>query len=64
MSEELKKTYTPFTEWTEKSKQTEYTKPTPLLKADGTLNAKGWARHNVFEYDRSKVKKGIISRKE
>lgn len=63
--EELKRTYSPFTEWKEKSKQTEYTKPTPLLNADGTLNAKGWARHNVFEYDRSLVKKErLISKKE
>lgn len=61
---ELKKTYIPFTEWKEKSKQYEYTTPTPLLNDDGTLNAKGWARHNVFEYDRTKVKKGLISRKE
>ncbi len=64
MSNELKRTYTPFTEWKEKSKQTEYTQPTPLLNPDGTLNAKGWARHNVFEYDRNKVRKGLISRKE
>ena len=61
---EIKRTYVPFTEWTEKSKQTEYTEPTPLLNPDGTLLAKGWARKNVFEYDRTKVKKGIISRKE
>ena len=64
MSNELKRTYIPFNKWKEKSKQTEYTKPTPLLNPDGTLNAKGWARHNVFEYDRNKVKKGLISRKE
>ena len=62
--DELKKTYVPFTEWPEKSKQTEYTEETPLLKADGTLNAKGWARKNVFTYDRSLVKHGLISRKE
>ena len=63
--EELKRTYVPFTQWSEKSKQTEYTEPTPLLKADGTLNAKGWARHNVFEYDRSLVKRErLISKKE
>lgn len=56
MCAELKKTYTPFTQWKEKSKQTEYTEPTPLLNPDGTLNAKGWARHNVFDYDSSLVK--------
>ena len=64
MSYELKKTYTPFKDWKEKSKQTEYTEKTPLLDSDGRLLAKGWARKNVFEYNRDYVKKGIISRKE
>ncbi len=57
MSQELPRTYVPFKNWKEKSKQTEYTEPTLLLNADGTLNAKGWARHNVFEYDRNLVKR-------
>ena len=60
----MERTYVPFQDWPEKSKQTEYTESTPLLNKDGTLNAKGWARHNVFEYDRNLVKKGLISRKE
>ncbi len=60
----LKRTYVPFTEWKNNSKQIEYTQTTPLLADDGTLLAKGWARKNVFEYDRTKVKKGLISRKE
>ncbi len=47
------KTYKNFMQWQEKSKQTEYTESTPLLSADGTLIAKGWARKNVFDYDRS-----------
>ena len=64
MSKELPRTYIPFTEWKEKSKQTEYTEETPLLNPDGTLNAKGWARKNVFTYDRNLVKHGLISRKE
>lgn len=65
MSKELKRTYVPFKDWAEKSKQTEYTEPTPLLNSDGTLNAKGWARHNVFQYDRNLVKKErLISKKE
>lgn len=65
MSNELKRTYVPFSQWKEKSKQTEYTEPTPLLNSDGTLNAKGWARHNVFQYDRNLVKsERLISRKE
>ena len=65
MSKELPRTYVPFTEWKEKSKQIEYTEPTPLLNSDGTLNARGWARHNVFTYDRSLVKRErLISQKE
>jgi len=64
MNNELKRTYIPFTDWEEKSKQTEYTEPTPLLDSDGTLLAKGWARKYVFEYNRDYVKKGIMSRKE
>lgn len=64
MSKELPRTYIPFSEWKEKSKQREYTEETPLLNPDGTLNAKGWARRNVFTYDRSLVKHGLISRKE
>ncbi len=65
MSQELERTYIPFKDWKEKSKQREYIESTPLLKPDGTLNAKGWARHNVFIYDRSLVKtERLISRKE
>mgnify|MGYP003289628889 CR=1 FL=1 len=64
MSAELKRTYVPFKDWKEKSKQTEYTENTPLLAPDGTLLAKGWARKNVFEYNRDYVKTGIMSRKE
>lgn len=61
----FEKTYTPFTQWKEKSLQREYTEPTDLLNKDGTLNAKGWARHNVFRYDRSLVKRErLISLKE
>lgn len=50
---ELERTYKSFTEWDEPSKQTEYTEETPLLAEDGTLLAKGWARHNYFTYDRN-----------
>ncbi len=64
MSNEMKRTYVPFKDWKEKSKQTEYTESTPLLAPDGTLLAKGWARRNVFEYNRDYVKTGIMSRKE
>lgn len=64
MSEELKRTYVPFSEWKKKSKQIEYTEKTPLLSPEGKLLCKGWARRNVFGYNRDYVKKGIISRKE
>ena len=53
----MEKTYKGWQDWGYKSKQTEYTEPTKLLAEDGTLLAKGWARHNVFEYDRKSVKK-------
>ena len=61
---ETPRTYKSFREWKNKSKQTEYTQSTPLLAADGTLQAKGWARKNVFEYDRNLVKARLMSRKE
>ncbi len=61
----MERTYVPFQQWKEKSKQTEYTQETPLLAPDGTLLAKGWARKNVFEYNRDYVKKGSpMSKKE
>ena len=56
MAKECKRTYVSYRDWPEKSKQTEYTTPTPLLGEDGTLLAKGWARHNVFDYDRDRSK--------
>ena len=52
----MERTYKSFTEWEKPSLQREYTEPTPLLAADGTLLAKGWARENVFRYDRNRVK--------
>lgn len=55
MSKELKRTYTPWQEFPQVSKQTEYTEPTKLLGDDGTLLARGWARRNVFDYDRTRV---------
>ncbi len=60
----MEKTYVPFNEWKEKSRQTEYVSHTPLLAPDGRLLARGWARNYVFDYNRDYVKKGIISRKE
>ena len=52
----MEKTYLGFNDWDYKSAQTEYTEPVKLLAADGTLIPKGWARHNVFDYDRKRVK--------
>jgi len=63
MSRKRKRTYASYREWPEASKQTEYTEPTPLLNEDGTLSAKGWARHNVFEYDRERSRP-VLHRKE
>ena len=54
------RTYKSYWEWEAPSKQTEYTEATPLLSPDGTLLAKGWARHNVFDYNRNYVKKGSL----
>ena len=59
----MEKTYTGWQDWDFKSKQTEYTEPAPLLAEDGTLLASGWARRNVFQYDRDRVKH-IYRRKE
>ena len=38
------------------SAQREYREPTELLGQDGRLLAAGWARHNVFSYDRDRVR--------
>lgn len=53
----MERTYSNWREWKTRSLQIEYTEPTPLLDKDGNLLAKGWARHNVFDYDRKSVKK-------
>lgn len=54
MSTEMKRTYVPFKDFPQPSKQTEYTSPTKMFADDGTLLCPGWARRNVFEYDRDK----------
>ncbi len=59
----MKKTYVGWQARPEKSAQREYAEPTPLLAPDGTLLAKGWARENVFDYDRSRVRR-VMRRKE
>ncbi|MCR5324938.1 MAG: DUF2804 domain-containing protein [Lachnospiraceae bacterium] len=55
----MEKTYKSWLDGDFGGYQKEYTTATPLLGDDGTLLAKGWARHNVFEYDRTKVKKQL-----
>jgi hypothetical protein len=52
----MEKTYRGFLDWDAPSRQREYTEPAKLLDEDGTLLAAGWARRNVFDYDRTKVK--------
>lgn len=56
---EMKRTYKSWLETDFRSAQREYTEPTPLLAPDGTLLAKGWARHNVFDYDRTRVRHAL-----
>ena len=51
----MEKTYSSWMDGAWKSAQKEYTSPTPLLDAAGNLYSPGWARRNVFEYDRYKV---------
>ena len=52
----MKRTYRSWAEVPFSSLQREYTQKTPLLNPDGSLNARGWARKNVFTYDRDLVK--------
>ncbi len=52
-----KKTYKGWQDIATKRNQIEYTEPTKLIGDDGKLLVKGgWARYNVFDYDRTKVK--------
>lgn len=52
----MERTYRSYRDWDAPSLQTEYTEETPLLGDGGTLLARGWARRNVFGYDRDKVR--------
>lgn len=58
-----KRTYKSWLNGEIKSAQKEYTEPTRLLSEDGKLLAAGWARKNVFDYDRS-CSKPTVHRKE
>ena len=51
---EIPRTYPSWLKGEVKSAQKEYTEPTKLLADDGTLLSPGWARHMVFDYDRTK----------
>lgn len=51
---EIPRTYPSWLKGEFKSVQKEYTEPTKLLADDGTLLSPGWARHMVFDYDRTK----------
>ena len=53
---EMQRTYKTWLKGEFKSAQKEYTEPTKLLAEDGRLLSPGWARHNVFEYDRNNSK--------
>ncbi len=54
MATESKKTYVGFKEFKGERRQVEVTAPTKLLDEKGNLLVKGaWARHNLFEYDRT-----------
>ena len=59
----MERTYKSWTEWEKPSLQREYTEETPLLAEDGRLLAAGWARHNIFRYDRDAVRH-VMRRKE
>ena len=50
-----KRTYPTWLNGEVKSVQKEYTEPTRLLDDEGNLLAPGFARHMVFDYDRSQV---------
>ena len=56
MSDELKRTYISWREFKNKSAQTEFCEPTSMFDEQGNVLIKGWARHNVFGYDRTKIR--------
>jgi len=54
MAKQAKKTYVGWKEAAAKRNQIEYTEPTRLLDGKGNLLVHGgWARHNIFDYDRT-----------
>ena len=59
----MKKTYIGWRERDIPSTQREYTEPVPLLGWNGELQVSGWARRNVFRYERDRVQP-LLRRKE
>lgn len=59
----MKKPYQSYRTWDHRSLQKEYQSATSLLDEQGNLLAKGWARKNVFQYDRNRVRH-VLRRKE
>ena len=55
MGNETPRTYKSWLKGEIKSEQKEYTESVRMLADDGTLLTPGWARHMVFDYDRTKV---------
>ena len=52
----MNKTYVGWQEADYVSAQKEYTEATPMFGKDGELLCPGYAKHNVFQYDRNLVK--------
>ncbi|MGI6701178.1 MAG: DUF2804 domain-containing protein [Christensenellales bacterium] len=53
---EYKRPYESWTDLRERRKQIEIKEPVRLLDDNGNLLVKGWARRNIFEYDRTKAR--------
>ncbi|MFA6935278.1 MAG: DUF2804 domain-containing protein [Sphaerochaetaceae bacterium] len=49
----MERTYTGFKDFAQSSRQTEIKQEQRLLDDEGRLLARGWARHNLLDYDRS-----------
>ena len=52
----MDKTYSSWMDGTWTSAQKEYTEPTTMLDETGKLLCAGYAKHNVFDYDRNRVR--------
>ena len=52
----MNRTYSSWMDGTWTSAQKEYTEPTTMLDETGKLLCAGYAKHNVFDYDRNRVR--------